>query len=115
MSTPLPQVRVLAYNGEDIGMGFNSDSGLAIGTALDFDEPSRLSGQEAKATAEIITTHESLMESLAVSAEAPGRYGLTSPTLKVDFSQGFGFSTPAPLADLALPQAAQAGDAAPTA
>jgi EAL domain-containing protein (putative c-di-GMP-specific phosphodiesterase class I) len=35
--------------------------------------------------------------------------------LKVDFSQGFGFSTPAPLAELALPQAAQPGEAAPTA
>lgn len=36
-------------------------------------------------------------------------------TLKVDFSQGFGFSTPAPLADLATLQAPPPGDAAPTA
>ena len=93
MSTPLPQVRVLAYNGEDIGMGFNSDSGLAIGTALDFDEPSRLSGQEAKATAEIITTHESLMESLGVSAEAQGRYGFASASLKVDFSKSTSYNS----------------------
>jgi EAL domain-containing protein (putative c-di-GMP-specific phosphodiesterase class I) len=36
-------------------------------------------------------------------------------TLKVDFSQGFGFSTPAPLADLALAQGAQPNDAPPQA
>ena len=35
--------------------------------------------------------------------------------LKVDFSQGFGFSTPTPLANLALLQAAQPDDASPTA
>lgn len=93
MSTKLPQVRVLAYNGEDIGMGFNSDSGLAIGTALDFDEPLPQSGQEAKATAEIITTHESLMESLGVSAEAQGRYGFASASLKVDFSKNTSYNS----------------------
>lgn len=93
MSTKLPQVRVLAYNGEDIGMGFNSDSGLAIGTALDFDEPVRQSGQEAKATAEIITTHEALMESLGVSAEAEGRYGFASAGLKVDFSKNTSYNS----------------------
>ena len=93
MSTKLPQVRVLAYNGEDIGMGFNSDSGLAIGTALDFDEPVRQSGQEANATAEIITTHDSLMESLGVSAEAKGRYGFASASLKVDFSKNTSYNS----------------------
>lgn len=93
MSTKLPQVRVLAYNGEDIGMGFNSDSGLAIGTALDFDEPMRQAGQEAQATAEIITTHDSLMESLGVSAEAKGRYGFASASLKVDFSKNTSYNS----------------------
>ena len=35
-------------------------------------------------------------------------------TLRVDFSQGFGFSTPAPLENLALPQAAPPNEAPPT-
>jgi hypothetical protein len=30
----VPQIRRIIFNDEEIGMGFNSDSGLAVGTAL---------------------------------------------------------------------------------
>ena len=73
MAKKIPQVRVLLFNGEGIGMGFNSDSGLAVGTALDFDPPATEPGQEAQASAQIVTTHDSMMEALGVSAEAKGR------------------------------------------
>ena len=35
MPVPLAQVRRLAFNDEEIGMGFNSESGLAVGTAVE--------------------------------------------------------------------------------
>ncbi len=93
MARKIPQVRVLLFNGEDIGMGFNSDSGLAVGTALDFDPPTAEPGQEAQASAHIVTTHDSMMESLGVSAEAKGHYGFSSASLKVDFSKKTSFNS----------------------
>jgi hypothetical protein len=93
MKTKIPQVRVLVFNGEDIGMGFNSDSGFAVGTALDFDASVAAVSQEANATAEIVTTHDAMMESLGVSAAAKGRYGFASGSLKVDFSKKTAFNS----------------------
>jgi hypothetical protein len=93
MAKKIPQVRVLLFNGEGIGMGFNSDSGLAVGTALDFEPPATEPGQEAQASAQIVTTHDSMMEALGVSAEAKGRYGFSSGSLKVDFSRKTSFNS----------------------
>jgi hypothetical protein len=81
------QVRVLNYNGEDIGMGFNSDTGLAIGTALDFDPPTGTPPQEAEAEVTIVTSHEQLMESLHMDAQLEGRYAFASGSTKVTYSQ----------------------------
>jgi len=89
----IDQVRVLLFNAEDIGMGFNSDTGLAIGTALDFDEPTRQPGQEGQATADIVTTHDSLMESLNISSELQGHYTFSSASLKVNFSKNTSFNS----------------------
>lgn len=93
MGTRIPQVRMLVFNGEDIGMGFNSDTGLAVGTALDFDASTNPVSQEGQATAEIVTTHEAVMESLGVSAAAKGRYGFASASLKVEFSNKTAFNS----------------------
>ena len=93
MKTKIPQVRVLVFNGEDIGMGFNSDSGLAVGTALAFDPSAEAVTQEANSTAEIVTTHDAMMESLGVSADLKGRYGFASGSLKVDFSKKTTFNS----------------------
>jgi hypothetical protein len=44
----VPQVRRILFNDEEIGMGFNSESGLAVGTALEgfaVHEDSAASGQ----------------------------------------------------------------------
>jgi hypothetical protein len=90
---PIPQVRWLAYNGEDIGMGFNSDTGAAVGTALDFDLSTAPVSAEAQSAAEIVTTHEAVMESLGMSAEAKGRYGFSSVSMKVEFSKKTAFNS----------------------
>src|SRR5262245_53457067 len=83
----IAQVRRLNYNGEDIGMGFNSDTGLAVGTALDFTPPGDVLSQEAQSDATIITSHEELMSSLNMSAQLEGRYAFASGGTKVSFSK----------------------------
>lgn len=80
------QVRRLNYNGEDIGMGFNSDTGLAVGTALKFATPTGVVSQEASADVKIVTSHQDLMSSLHMSAGLEGRYAFASASLKTDFA-----------------------------
>ena len=92
-NTPIAQVRRLNYNGEDIGMGFNSDTGLAVGVALDFDPPTGERSQEAEANVTIITSHEQLMESLHMSAEMEGRYAFSTGGAKVDFSKNSSYNS----------------------
>ena len=93
MPQKIDQVRVLLFNSEDIGMGFNSDTGLAVGTALDFDAPTREPGQEGEASADIVTTQDSLMESLNISADVQGHYAFSSASLKVNFSRNTSFNS----------------------
>jgi hypothetical protein len=87
------QIRNLLYNGEEIGMGFNSDTGKAVGTALDFDPPTVVLAQEAFAQASVITSQQSLTSAMDLSAEAEGRYGLTSANLKVGFHTNTTFNS----------------------
>lgn len=35
MPVPIQQIRRIEFNDEEIGMGFNSDTGLAVGTGLE--------------------------------------------------------------------------------
>lgn len=86
MPNRITQVRRLNYNGEDIGMGFNSDTGLGVGTALDFTAPTGDLSQEAQAEVSIVTSHEQLMNSLHMSAELEGRYAFSTAGGKVDFA-----------------------------
>ncbi len=92
-NTPIAQVRRLNYNGEDIGMGFNSDTGLAVGTALDFAPPAGERSQQAEGGITIITSHEQLMESLHMSAELEGRYAFSTGGAKVDYSKNSSYNS----------------------
>ena len=87
-----PQIRRLAYNDEGIGMGFNSQTGLAVGTALEgftVQANPSASGAEVTSAISIVSTHEELQESLGMSFEAhkQGRYGLVAGSEKAQFSE----------------------------
>jgi hypothetical protein len=91
----IAQIRKLNYNSEEIGMGFNSDTGLAIGTCLDFTAPSGTASQEAESDVTIIMSHEDLMSKLHMSSELEGRYALSSASVKVDYANStFEYSQP---------------------
>ncbi len=92
-ATNVAQVRQLNYNGEDIGMGFNSDTGLAVGTCLDFTPPTGDLSQEAESDVTIITSHEDLMSKLHMAAELEGHYAFASATGKVDFASSTDYNS----------------------
>src|SRR5690242_17312263 len=88
----IPQVRLLMSNNERIGMGFNSDSGLAVGTPFKMDNlvvqaDLRAPGQQVFSTITLINTHEELMNNMGLSVEAEGRYGFFSAALKAQFAE----------------------------
>src|ERR1700758_658201 len=93
MAGNISQVRRLVYNDEEIGMGFNSDSGLAVGTALDFTPPAGEVSQESQGDVLIITSHEELMDSLNISAQLQGRYAFASAGMKMDFVKSTQFNS----------------------
>ena len=51
------------------GRGFNSDTGLSPGVALDFMLPDTVASSETEADVTIITSHEELMSSLLGNSE----------------------------------------------
>lgn len=80
----------------EIGMGFNSRTGVFPGTAVTMSDPHydrTASGQTGTASAEIITDHQQVQESLDMSAGLSARYGLASGSLKARFSQQTDFQT----------------------
>lgn len=92
----VPQVRRVIFNDEEIGMGFNSQSGLAVGTALEgftVQANPSASGQEVTASITIVSSHEELMENLGMSFEAQGRYGFFSGSAKAKFSESSNFNS----------------------
>jgi hypothetical protein len=77
-------------------MGFNSESGLAVGTALQgftIVEDPNASGQEVSASIHIVNSHEELMENMGMSFEAQGRYGFFSASAKAQFSESSNFNS----------------------
>ncbi|GAB2765860.1 hypothetical protein GCM10027072_75800 [Streptomyces bullii] len=77
-------------------MGFNSESGLAVGTALHnftVDENPVATGQEVSASIVIVTSHEQLMDSMGMSFEGHGRYGLVSGSAKAKFAESSNFNS----------------------
>jgi hypothetical protein len=96
MPVPLPQVRRIEFNDEQIGMGFNSESGLAIGTALESFEVQAdpvAPGQEVLASVTVVNSHEELMKRMGMSFEAQGRYGLFSASAKAQFSESSNYNS----------------------
>ncbi len=84
------QVRRLAFNDEEIGMGFNSQTGLAVGSALEgftVQENPAATGAEVTSAISIVSTHEELQESIGLSFQAQGRYGLVAGSAKASFSE----------------------------
>ena len=74
----------------EIGLGFNSQTGVFPGTAVKFADVKTDQvgpGQTGTASALIITDHQQLMDSLDVGVSVSARYGLASGSLKVQFSQ----------------------------
>ena len=96
MPVRLPQVRRILFSGEEIGMGFNTETGLSVGTALEgfaVQADPVASGGEVFATVTIVETHESLMDSLGLSFAAQGRYGFFSGNAKVEFAESSSFNS----------------------
>jgi hypothetical protein len=99
-NTPVPvdQVRLIDFTDAEpqTGMGFNSKTLVFPGTALSFTpgspDPAE-TGQVVTGHADIINTHEELMDRIGVSVAASGRYGLASASAKVDFSKTTGFNS----------------------
>lgn len=96
MMPQVPQIRRIIFNDEEIGMGFNSESGLAVGTPLDgftIAENPAAPGAEVTASISIVNTHEELQENLGMSFEAQGRYGFASASTKAKFSESTKFNS----------------------
>ncbi|MEZ0448500.1 hypothetical protein [Cellulomonas sp. ICMP 17802] len=77
-------------------MGYNSGSGLAVGTALeDFDVEVNeyAAAQKVFASISIVNSHEELLDALGMSFEAQGRYGFFQASAKADFSESTQFNS----------------------
>jgi len=84
------QTMVIPFNGQEIGQGFNRETGEIVGTALsiaDISEDKVADGQTVNTSFRMVTDQESLRESLGVSAELDARYLLFSGDLKVSFTE----------------------------
>lgn len=97
-ATKIAQVRRLMSNDERVGMGFNSDSGLAVGTPFEFDDiivevDPDAPGQVVFSTITLIDSHEQLMESLSLAVDAQGRYGFFSADLKAQFAESTSYNS----------------------
>jgi hypothetical protein len=77
----MPQVILIPFDGQEIGQGYNSETRDSVGTGLSvastFEDPAA-NGQEVTTTFQSVTSQESLMESLGISASVDVRYGLFS-------------------------------------
>lgn len=86
----MPQVITIPYDGQEIGQGYNSETRQSIGTGLNvanISEDPVANGQEVTTIFESVSSQESLMESLGISASVDVRYGLFSGGAKFDFAQ----------------------------
>lgn len=93
---PVAQVRLLAFNNEEIGMGFNSDTGIAVGTALEgftVQADPVATGQAVTSQIVIVNSHEELMDNLSMSFDAQGRYGFISGSAKASFAENSSYNS----------------------
>lgn len=92
----IAQVRRILFNDEEIGMGFDSASGLAVGRALEgftVNENPNAGGAEVTSSISIVTSHENLQQSLGMGFDAEGRYGFISASVKTRFSEQTSFNS----------------------
>lgn len=84
------QTLIIPFNDQRIGQGFNFDTRENVGTALSaatITEDPLVNGQIVRTSFLSVTTQESLMDSLGISASADARYGLFSGGAKFSFSE----------------------------
>ncbi len=82
----MPQVMVIPFEGQEIGMGFNSQTRESLGTALvvpDISENKVADGQDVTTFFEMVSDQDSLMQALGVSASVDARYMLFSGNAKL--------------------------------
>ncbi|MFU2017693.1 PASTA domain-containing protein [Peribacillus butanolivorans] len=92
----MQQIYLKEFNNEEIGMGFNSLSGKAVGTSLDVGEITEnkvAPGMQVQSEITIINSHEELMNKLGMSFEAQGRYGAFSASVKANFSESSSYNS----------------------
>ncbi len=83
----MPQVMVIPFEGQEIGMGFNSQTRESLGTALvvpDISENKVADGQDVTTFFEMVSDQDSLMQALGVSASVDARYMLFSGDAKLN-------------------------------
>lgn len=84
------QIITIPFDGQQIGQGFNRETGESIGTALsvtDISEDKVADGQTVFTSFQVVTDQDSLKESLGISAELDARYLLFSADAKVRFTE----------------------------
>ncbi|WP_242273190.1 PASTA domain-containing protein [Bacillus cereus group sp. BfR-BA-01538] len=92
----MPQIYFKEFNNEEIGMGFNSLSGVVVGTALDIGEITEnkvTPGMQVHSEITIVNSHEELMDKLGMSFEAQGRYSAFSSSFKAEFSESSSYNS----------------------
>ncbi|WP_186526305.1 PASTA domain-containing protein [Leekyejoonella antrihumi] len=90
----MSQIKRIPFRGSaTLGRGVNTLTGDALGKALTVVKTeTATSGQEAKYSVEICETYDALMDSMGLSIEAGGRYGLFSGEGKFAFSESSHFN-----------------------
>jgi hypothetical protein len=86
----MSQVIRLPFNDQQIGQGFNFDSRENVGTGLtvaSVSEDPLADGQVVRTSFNTVSTQQSLMESLGMSASVDVRYGLFAGDAKINFAQ----------------------------
>jgi len=88
---PVPQVRLIAFSSERTGDGFNSGTGIAVGTALEgfTIQPKPVATGKAvtsQIVIVIVSSHEERLDNLGMSSDAQGRYSLMSASARASFT-----------------------------
>jgi hypothetical protein len=86
----MSQIIRTPFDDHEIGQGFNVDSRERVGTCLtvsSVSEDPNVNGQVVRTSFQSVTTQESLMDALGISASVDARYGLFSGDAKLNFAQ----------------------------
>jgi hypothetical protein len=86
----MPQVITIPFEGQEIGQGYNSETRENIGTGLqvaNISEDKAADGQIVTTSFVSVTSQESLLDALGISASADVRFGLFSSGGKFSFAQ----------------------------